>query len=126
MATWPELKSYIKQNYNISNEDDTSLFLTFQTFGDRSQVVLVTHLEQEILPPFVTFASPVADVSSVSAEKVLDEGSFLGVAKIGDRYFVKDIVFLADLDPSEVGAQFEIVTKDADVLENNLTGGDRY
>ena len=126
MATWPELKGFIKQNFVISDESDSSLFLTFETLGGRSQVVLVMHGEQDVLPPFVTFASPVADVSSVSAEKVLDTGSFLGVAKIGDRYFVKDIVFLADLDPSEVAAQFEIVAVDADILESQLTGGDKY
>ncbi len=123
MATWAELKDFIKSNYKIQNETDSVLRLGFNTFEGRSQIILVVHIEQDFAPDFVTFASPVAEVGKVPAEKVLAQAHTFGVGVVGETYVVKDIVFLADLAPSEVNSQFNLVATSADLMEHELTGG---
>lgn len=123
MATWSELKSFVKSNYKVAHESDGALMLGFNTVDDRSQVIMVIHVEQDFAPDFVTFASTVAKVGSVPAEKVMAEARIFGVGVFDDEYVVKDIVFLDDLDPSEVNSQFNLVAMAADLMEARLTGG---
>ena len=126
MATWPEVKSFIKSNYEIQSETELTMTMVFETGGGRSQLVYVMGIEGADLLSSVRFFSPFAEVSQISANQFagLADGVLFGLARLADFYGVVHNSFLADLDASEINTPLIAVTSQADKMEKQLGLGD--
>ncbi len=126
MATFLEVKNYIKSNFQIQSEEDTFLTMVFNTGNGRSQLVLVMGVEGAGEMSSVRFFSPFARVDQISPAQFanLAEGTVFGLAQMADLYGVVHNAFLENLDESEITTPLMAVTSSADAFEKSLGLGD--
>lgn len=127
MATWSEVKNYIRSNYIVAAEDSGFMRLQFDTGDARSQVIYVMGIETGDEMASVRFFSPFAQVDDISPSQLVEvvRGAIFGVAEIADLYGHVHSSFLADLDASEIHVPMSAVTSEADRTERLLGLGDR-
>lgn len=127
MATWQQVKSYIYANYTVSNDDGQTLTMFFETEAGRSQMVLVSFIDAD---PFssVVFASPIAEWSQVSADRVLraTESMTVGVRSVGDYIVAHHAQLVASIDEAEIDLPLMLVVNQADQAERSLGLGDQF
>ncbi len=123
MASQQEAIDFIKSNYRFDELQGGMLKFVFDLDGGRSQLVFVIVGET-----IVEYFSPFGDVSDVTAKQALDaiSGYSFGMQLVDGQFVVKHVVFLENLDASEIKDGFQIVASIADELENKLVGGDNY
>jgi len=126
MATWPEVKEYIKANYVTTEESDSLLSLQFQTGRGRTQVVFVMGIEDAGPLNCARFFSAFAKVEQISPYQLaeLAKSSVFGLAETGGLYGFVHNACLADLDASEIAVPMNAVTEHADNVERQLGLGD--
>lgn len=123
MASQQEAIDFIKSNYAFNELQGGMLNFVFDLEAGRSQMVFVLVDDTKI-----EYFSPFGDVSDVTAKQALDAISSysFGMQIIDDEFVVKHVVFLENLDASEIKDGFHIVASIADELEKKLVGGDNY
>lgn len=129
MATWDDLVSYLKSNYKIAVEKPGFLGLGFNSGDGRSQRVIVEVAGNDEIGVWAKVFSPVADFSAKSLEAACREASNLvcgGIMVLDDVIWLSDSIPLANLDANEIDFPLRAVVATADILEQKLTGGDRF
>ena len=129
MATWQQLKEYIRSKYSVTEDSGDLLKLVFNTQYGRSQMVLVAHSVTGTDLEFATIASPFATVGSVELNAVLREVSEYvvgGAAIYGDLLMVRHAVPLASLDADDFESPLHLVIGAADAIEAKFVGSDAY
>ncbi|MGV9213660.1 hypothetical protein ACTFTM_17540 [Micromonospora sp. RB23] len=130
MATWADLKSYVRSNYKISDEQQDLIKLVFETGNLRSQVVLLWHVTlADGSEEWVQIESPFGELRSVNVAQALREiGDTVcgGMSAVGDMVTFRHAVPLLNLNINEFESPLALVTSTADRLEQLLTGADRY
>jgi hypothetical protein len=128
MATWNEVKNYVRSNYQVRSESDDGnmLHLIFETEAGRSQMITVGFLDTD--PAFVTFRSVFASTSQVSALKAFEVASAtpFGIGMAGEIYFLNHAQLAATIDPDEIDVPMRWVTLFADYVEKQLGLGDSF
>ena len=118
MATRAEAMKYLRGIDNMREGDD-GLFTFVVTFTDgRSQLVFI-----KVVDEFIVLSSAFAEKDAVSAHKALDMAVIFGVIDMGDHYGLRHVIFLEDLDESEVVNGVKWLAMRADILETEI-GGD--
>jgi hypothetical protein len=129
VASWEQLKTYVRSNYKITTDDGNLLKLLFSTSNGRSQVVLVNHVTTGSNVEFAIIASPVANVGTVELNSLLREASEYvvgGVVVYGDLIMLRHAVPLADLDAGDFEAPLHLVIGAADSIEAKFVGSDAF
>jgi hypothetical protein len=129
MASWDELRSYIRITYKVADDDGTVLRLVFSVGEGRSQIVVVGQSTTGGGAEFATIASPFAEVGKLAIDPVLDTlADYVvgGVVTYGQMYMVRHSVPLADLDPDEFDGPLRMVLSTADALEAKFVGTDQF
>lgn len=131
MATWSDLKAYVKNNYKIADEADDHIKLVFDMGNLRSQVVIVWHAQLANTDEhWVQIESPIGELGQVDVNAALQAvGDTLvgGLALFnGSVVTFRHSVPLDDLSINEFEVPLALVTGTADRLEQALTGGDRF
>lgn len=126
MATWLEVKDFIKSNYRIQSETDGTLTLVFDSESGRSQLVIVMGIDGVGDLSSVRFFSPFARVDQIGPAQFanLARESVFGLAAVGDYYGLVHIALLENLDASEITTPLGHLTGQADGIERNLGLGD--
>lgn len=126
MATWSEVKNFIKSNYRIQSETDGTLTLVFDSDGGRSQLVIVMGIEGAGELSSARFFSPFARVDQITPSQFanLAQASIFGLAAVGDYYGLVHTALLENLDASEITTPLAFITGEADGIERNLGLGD--
>lgn len=126
MATWQEVKDFIRSNYVVSSEEGSLMVLQFETDRGRSQLIFVGGIENASELSSVRFFSPFARVDQISPAQFaqLASGSVFGLAESAGMYGFVHNSFLADLDASEINVPMVAVTMNADQVERQLGLGD--
>lgn len=126
MASWAEIRNYIKSNYVVGMEQGDTIGLEFNTGNSRSQLVFVSWLE--IDEPQVIFRSPFAKRERVSAERVLQAamGTPYGVTMTDSWYTLSHVQLASSIDALEIDQPMMWVTVFADKLEQELGQGDEF
>lgn len=121
MATREELINFVKANFNC--EVDGGIISLNYSFKDgRTQFV-----HAEVSEEWIRVLSPFATADSITAMRALQlNESIFGLDLINDYYFLVNVLFLQDIDASEVSAGLESVAYWADKLENKINFGDNY
>lgn len=118
MATRGEAMKYLR-GINGMKEGDDGLFTYVLEFNDgRSQLVFL-----KVVDDFIVLTSPFADKDDITAHKALDLAVIFGVSDIGTHYCLRHVLFLEDLDESEVISGIKWLGARADTLESQV-GGD--
>jgi hypothetical protein len=123
MATAAEFKAFAMANYKIEETESGLLRMTYRFPDDRTQLVLI-----EVNDDFAMVSSAFASLEDVSPKQALDAAGdrIFGVKLIGNTFYLRHVIPLADVDPSEIDTGFEILAAAADVVEENLLGTDNY
>jgi hypothetical protein len=122
MATQAEAINYIKSNYKCEAVTDDLFKVLVEYETNRSQLVFVGVHEHAIV-----LNSPFASENDITAAQALNavtDGLF-GLKNIGGLYSLANLVFMEDLDASEINKGILFLAKSADDLERSLVGGDR-
>jgi hypothetical protein len=132
MANWQGLKDFIKGKYNLQSDNGESFTLVLNITGtDRSQLVIVSSVNQKDGTAWARISSPIGSVNDISNKDLVDILEFLGdyytggLVKYGDRYFVRHCMQLADLSDKEFLVPMDIVAIAADTIEQKFVGGDK-
>lgn len=126
MATWAEIKNYVKSNYVVGMDEGNTLGLEFNTLNGRSHTVFISWIEVE--EPIIAFRSPFAKRANVSADRVFQAAEAIpyGVVTVGDMYALSNVQVAATLDALEIDEPMKWVTLFADKLEADLGQGDQF
>ena len=129
MASWEELRSYIRITYKVADDDGTLMRLLFSVGEGRSQVVIVAKSTTGDGRQFATIASAFAEQGQVdidSALAAMAEYVVGGIVAYGQTYMVRHSVPLDTLDPDEFEGPLHLVLATADVLEAKFVGSDKF
>ena len=131
MASWPDLKAYIHNNYKIADEREDMIKLIFDVGDMRSQVVIVWHVQLSGNGEhWIQIESPFGELGQVDLAAALQAvGNTVcgGMALAGGTLVTfRHSVPLDDLSINEFEAPLALVTGTADRLEQALTGGDKF
>lgn len=118
MATRGEAMKYLR-GINGMKEGDDGAFTYVLGFDDgRSQLVFL-----KVVDDFIVLTSPFAEKDDISAMKAIDLARVFGVVDIGTLYCLRHVLFIEDLDESEVVNGIRWLGGQADILESEV-GGD--
>jgi len=119
MATRAEAMKYLR-NIEGMREGDDGLFSYVVSWDEdgRSQLVFL-----KVVDDFIALTSAFAEKDAISAHKALDLAVIFGVTDMGNHYGLRHVLFLEDLDESEVGNSVHLLAARADILESQV-GGD--
>jgi len=118
MATRAEAMKYLR-NINGMQEGDDGLFQYVVSWDDgRSQLVFL-----KVLDDFIILTSGFAEKDAISAHKALELAVIFGVTDTGNFYALRHVLFLEDLDESEIANSVNLLAARADTLESQV-GGD--
>jgi hypothetical protein len=131
MATWAQLKDYIRSNYRISDDYDDAIKLTFETDLGRTQSVLVRHVALlDGTEDWVAIESPFGELGQIDVAQAVraTDGMVCGGigAAVGRFVTFRHAVPLANLDVNEFERPLLLVTSTADKLESEVSAGDRF
>jgi hypothetical protein len=129
MASWEELRSYIRITYKVADDDGAMLKLLFTVGEGRTQIVVVAQSTTAGGAEFATIASPFAELGQLEIDSVLGTMADYvvgGIVAYGQMYMVRHSVPLADLDPDEFDGPLRLVLSTADALEAKFIGSDRF
>ena len=126
MATWSEVKGFLKSNYKVQKEEENNVVVLTEFKDGRSQLVWI--FRQELSGDvWAEISSPVGIIKPESinaALELLNKGICGGLVKIGDVHAVRHGMPIADLSTDEIAGPLALVAGAADTLEENFIGGD--
>jgi len=126
MATWSEVKNFIRNGYDVKKEEEHYIQL-LQEFSDgRSQLVFVFYKEYKDAP-WIEIASPIGTLKIsdlVPALEMVDKRTCGGMTKIGDLFAIRHCVPISDLSNEELVGPILLVAGNADSIEEELLGTD--
>mgnify|MGYP006271560071 CR=1 FL=1 len=121
MASIEEVQSYIISNWNAEHVGEGSLRLEAELGEGRTQMVFAT-----IVGDILAISSPFAKEESITEELALhlSSNTFFGVKVFGGFYVLQHIIFVEDLDASEIDKGLALIASFADQLESTLGNRD--
>ena len=129
MATWNDLRGYVKLRYKVTELDEHTLQLLFHMPNERSQIILIGHTVGPEDEDYAVLTSPFSQDLDLDWPHVLREMAdhpIGGVVVMGDIAHVRHVVPLANLDLNEFEVPMHQVLEAADTLEHVFVSGDRF
>ncbi len=122
MATSAEALAFLRSKFKIASEEGDLLSMWWTVDNDRSQLVFV-----ETRETLMIVSSPIAEVSDVSAAKVLEESdSVFGITNTANAYMLTHVVFLENADANEIEEPLELLAAHADTSQQKRGIADKY
>lgn len=133
MANWEQLKKFVHDNYTVSNDVGAGLKLEFIGDNGRTQLMFITYFSlNNGSEGWVTLESPVGKTSEIDLTRALAGagGVVCGGLALWDAdpevTMMKHAVPLENLDANELVRPMQLLAVSADLLEQQLTGEDRF
>ncbi len=132
MATWNELATYVRAEYEVLSEKpgEIRLLYTFDEDSDRTQVMIVAREELDRRYEWVQIATPLGVARNVDLHALLEAiGNTTvsgGAAIMGDHIVLRHSLPLENLDINEFTDPLTLIAGAADELESEFFGGDEY
>jgi hypothetical protein len=130
VSTWTDVINHVRLRHEVLEETDDWLRFLLDTGENRTQQVSVHHLPDLDGVAWVEISSPVGRADEIDLRCLLELAATAavgGAAVVDGVAPLKHVVPLADLNVHE---EFErpltLVVADADTLEHELTGADRF
>ncbi len=130
MATWDDLATFIRSEYEIVSDQGDELRILVEYEDHRSQVIIICREVLDKKEEWVQVASVCGLVSEVDLQKFLEEiGNttvVCGAAIMGEHIILRHALPLENLDINEFIDPLTFVADTADHLEELFFGGDGY
>lgn len=129
MASWRDLKAYVRSRYRVIQDHDEAMQLELKTEADRTQFVYLWHRRVSKREDWLVIGSPFADVDQVDLHWVLETVGRMavgGVVMVGQHLAIRHAVPLDNMDSNEFERPLHLVTRAADHLEHKILGEDHY
>ncbi|MET0134810.1 MAG: hypothetical protein ABW215_14605 [Kibdelosporangium sp.] len=132
MATWEDLATYIRTEYDVLSEQPGEIRLeyTFDEESERTQVMIVVREELDRKYEWVQIATPIGLARDVDLHALLSAIGHTtiacGAAIMGDHVVVRHAFPLENLDINEFTDPLALIAGAADELESEFFGGDHY
>jgi hypothetical protein len=132
VATWEELRQYIGMTQRVDeNSGEDWVTFVLATSGDRMQQVFVSKMTlDDGKEEWAVIESPFGEIDKIDLAKALQELSALVCGGLGlfqgNLVTLRHAVPLASLDAQEFDRPLMLVTTAADLLEDKLSGSDRF
>jgi hypothetical protein len=127
MATWKQIKDFIRSNYSLQEDEGDFFQMTFELDDDRSQVVFIQKTKSQNGSVWLQMSSPIGlieDDEINDALEMLNDKMCGGMVKIGERHFIRECLPVDDLSPEQFVAVMEIIIGVADEMEERFIGSD--
>jgi hypothetical protein len=128
MATWEQLKTFVKSNYKMQKEEADYFNMVFDLGDNRSQLVNVTKAQTKQGDVWVQIYSPVGVIRQDKLNNALEDIDSVvcgGLVKVGDKHFVRHGMLIEDMSAEEFNVPLLLITAVADSLEEKYVGGDK-
>lgn len=130
MATWKQIKDFLRGNFNIAEDTGDMFKLIFSVDGDdRSQVIFIEKIKSQNRDLWVELSSPVGVIEEDEindALEILDNTMCGGMVKKGNLHFVRHCMPIDNVDGDDFVAIMSVIVGVADKLEERFVGGDSY
>lgn len=131
MATWQQVRDYLKSNYKIGPDQGERLRIEFEVRPGRTQLVFLTHQTlMDGAEEWVLIESPFAQLGEVDLQRLLIalENKVCGGLGTADGKFLvlRHAVPLANLDINELERPMQLLINTADAFEFDISGQDRF
>ncbi len=130
MASWSDVKSYIRANYVVAAEEGPNLLiLHFETFEKRSQQVFMEFDRGGDETQWLKVSATVGLLSEVDLRQVLEIASTMVLGAVhltGEAVMIAHWQQLDTIDGPEVDVPMRLVCLVADLVEQKIHGGDRF
>lgn len=129
MASWSDVKSFIRSNYVVKEEAPDLLILDFETFANRSQQIYVMFDKDGDGREWLKFSSAVGVLAQVDLKQVLEVAStmILGAVHLtGEAVMIAHWQQLDTLDGAEIDRPMGLLALVADIVEQKIHGSDRF
>lgn len=129
MATWETLREHIHSRYQVAQELPGVIQLTFQLANGRSQNVFVSGKAAGSFE-YMSMWTPICHESQISARDALLRNATMPIGALGlvpdGTIILRHSVPLKDLDIDEFEVPLQGLTMGGDMLEQELSVGDRF
>jgi hypothetical protein len=127
MATWEEIRTYMRARYRLLEEDDDHVALLFGFDDNRRHSITIKQFDA-MDRQWLLFEARVCRKELMETERALklNGKSVIGYLAL-DRdgfYVMRHTALLSTLDPDELVVPMHVLVKVADKLEEELTGSD--
>jgi hypothetical protein len=128
MASWDEVKSFLKSNYNVGKDEGGTVGIEQKFTDGRSQLIFVrkASIGDSVWADIV---SPIGVIPSDKMDGVLE---FLeqkvvcgGIVKVGELHAIRHSMPIADLSTEEIAEPMKALAGSADAIEAVLFGSDK-
>lgn len=132
MSTYKQFEAYVKKNLNVVQPEKAPkgfMALLYALPDDRSHIVFVAPgPESDLFGATATLLAPIGELNAKQTNAALEMCSNLlyGLVKIGDRVFMKTTLLLENIDENEIHDPFLMICLNADMLEEEILGQDRF
>ena len=127
MATWDEIREYMRARYRLLEDDEEHVSLLFGFDDNRRHSITITQFDA-MDRQWVLFEARVCRRELMKPEKALELNgkSVVGYLALDrdDFYVMRHTALLSTLDPDELVVPMHVLVKVADKLEEELTGSD--
>ena len=127
MATWKQIKDFIRSNFKLQEDEGDFFQLTFELENNRTQLVFIQKIKSQNGEIWLQISSPIGlieDDEINDALEMLNDKICGGMVKIGEKHFIRECLPIDDLSPEQFVAIMEIVFGIADEMEEHFTGTD--
>jgi len=128
MATWEDVKGFIRSNYKLQKDDGDYFKMVFDVTDTRSQLIFIQKFTTKNENVWMQISSPVGVISSNNLNKALEllnDTVCGGLVKIGEKHFVRHCMPIADLSAEELTDPIHFIVNSADELEAKFVGDDK-
>ena len=130
MATWNDLRQYVKSNFKVMKEEANLIQMGFAYEDGRSQLVFLWKmLLNDGTEEWVQIESPIGEFTPANVAAVVRAAEHAVVGGIGCSGQVitfRHAVPLQNLDMNEFLRPLRLVTVSADRFEKEIFGGDKF
>ena len=125
MATWPEIQTYIRRNYQSRELDDGNLIVPFEFESGRSHQCIVGPNNAE--GAWTQFWGIICDWSAENLVRAVElNQQIFGIDRFGDFVVVTHAQLTETADIDEIDSALFAVAWAADSIEEAVTGKDEY
>lgn len=127
MASWDDVRAYMRTHYKLLEEDEEHVSLLFGFDDNRRHSITLT-LFEAMDREWLLFEARVCRRELLESERALrlNAKSVVGYLALDrdDFYVMRHTALLSTLDPDELVVPMHVLVKVADKLEEELTGSD--
>ena len=129
MATWETLRQHIYSRYQVTQETPGVIQLMFDVGNGRSQNVFVSGKSAGAFE-YMSMWTPICHESQISARDALIRNAAMPIGALGlmpdGTIILRHSAPLKDLDVDEFEVPLQGLTMGGDMLEQELSVGDRF